>query len=218
MHIDNMNHEQFKEWFKKLDLRCLEELGEILTEVFYEKEEEMNNTKCAEPCVADYIMPKKKLPTLGDILGCTKAAPILEMVKQEETETTMCDFDERTEAQQAKDYLIKSLNQTMWNKRAEAEKTFNLDIQRPATVGELREAIKNGFFVVPEKYEDKHDVYYWSDFITYQDPAKTPDPDGYKAALKQIDADASDVKDQIVVFGPEKGLEALNAFKAKTFH
>lgn len=154
------------------------------------------------------------------MLGCIKTAPMpgcnvpFDIAKQEKEDT----MDTRTEAQQAKDYLIKGEEAAMWNQLAKAEDTFNLKTQRPATVKELRDAIAKGFLVVDEKYDDKAGVYYWQDFVEYVDPAKKPDRAGYNAAEKQIRSDASDVKDQIVVFGPEKGLEALNAFKAKAYN
>lgn len=187
-------------------------------EAYNEWKKSMINSVTAvqQAIVANWYMETSK-----HNLGCKNATPVHDECcyniptpsKQEKDET----MDTRTEAQQAKDYLIKSLDQALWIKRAEAETTFNLHGQRPKTIKELREGIANGFLSVPEELDDKASVYYWTDAVVWQDPAKKPDRKGYDEAVKQMTADASDVKDQIVVMGAEKGLEALNAFKAKEF-
>ncbi len=146
--------------------------------------------------------------------------PTLAVGNQEkETENTMYN-DERSEAQQAKDYLIKSLDQAIWQKRVSEEEGFNLRGPKLKTFGDLRAAVKNGWVsVVDSKANDDAPLYDAFPFLlTIADPTKLPDHEGYDAAMKQMVLDASDVKDQIVVMGAEKGLEALNAFKAKVYH
>jgi hypothetical protein len=135
-------------------------------------------------------------------------------------ETTMYK-DERTEAQQAKDYLISSLDNVIRQKETEAYEAFNLDYCGPKNFGELRAAVKEGWVQVDPNFKDVADnmpLGRGTDYLLVRDPAKAPDREGYDAAKKEIRKEASEVKDQIVVMGPEKGLEALNAFKAKTFH
>lgn len=129
--------------------------------------------------------------------------------------------DERTEAQQAKDYLIDSLREVIRSKELEAYKAFNMEYVGPKNLGDIRQAVKNGWMQVGEQFKelpDSYHVYGWLDVIEVQDPERKRDPEGYKKAKEAIRKAASDVKDQIVVMGPEKGLEALNAYKAQTFH
>lgn len=157
-------------------------------------------------------------------------------VKQEETETNMCGYPQKnayanattiqapvvTAEQQAKDYLIGSLDQEMWNKRTREYEAFNLNGSTPKTFGELREALKKGWVIIPEAYDEYDDDERLLEgpcwIVKIGNPDLKPDQKGYDAAMKQMAIDASDVKDQIIVFGPEKGLEALNTFKAKTYH
>jgi hypothetical protein len=81
----------------------------------------------------------------------------------------------------------------------------------------LIDRILAGKFVIPE--ERKHQkVYDPSDYIIWRDPAIKKDEAGFTAASKAIDEASSDVLDTIIVKGNEAGLEAVNAFKAKTFH
>lgn len=137
-------------------------------------------------------------------------------------ETTM-QTDTRTEAQQAKDYLISSLRNWKDKKEVEVAKTFHMHSGNGiSSWGDLRKAVKEGWVFIPAEYDGKNDsdtLYDPAQFLLQvQHPDKRPDRKGYDAAVKAIGKAANDVQDQIVVFGPEKGLEALNAFKAQTFH
>lgn len=140
--------------------------------------------------------------------------------KKEKKMYNECKTDQRTEAQQAKDYLIHSLNMVMNQKLGELVYEFGIEQKYPKTVGELRQAYKDGWLKlnIPAEAKDSKRVYSWFDHIRFGDPTKKRDEEGYDAAVKAVQKAASDVKDQIVVMGPEKGLEALNAFKAETFH
>jgi len=126
----------------------------------------------------------------------------------------------RTEAQEAKDYLIRSLDQTLWNKTLEAQKTFGLVPLYPKNMKELRDFVEKGWIEVTHKDRDDDADFDWDSpmhYLRFQNPDVKEDQEGYEAAEKQMRKDASDVKDQIIVLGAEKGLEALNAFKAKEY-
>jgi hypothetical protein len=129
--------------------------------------------------------------------------------------------DSRTEAQQAKEYLIQSLNGAISTKEQEASKAFNIGRKAVSTMGDLRKAVAGSWFQVDKRYDEIKDdveIYYCFDYLTIKNPEWSEDREAFAEAKKQIRKEASDVKDQIVVMGAEKGLEALNGFKAKTFH
>lgn len=153
-------------------------------------------------------------PTLGDILS------IGMQPQKKEKNMYIEDKDPRTEAQQAKDYLIHSLNIELSRKMQDAVYEFGIEQKYPKTVGELRQAFKDGWLqlTIKEDTKDSKRIWSWMDYVTFENPEKKRDEEGYDAAVKAAQKAASDVKDQIVVMGPEKGLEALNAFKAETFH
>lgn len=141
--------------------------------------------------------------------------------QNQEKETKMY-RDERTVEQQARDYLIQSLDQTIAKKTSDAMDDYNIATPRPKTVGELRQWLKDGKVGVHKAYDENDDFEIGrfdraADFLVFADPKRKKDKPGYDAAEKAIRKDASNVKDVIVVLGPEKGLEALNAFKSKSY-
>lgn len=158
--------------------------------------------------------------------------------KQEETETTMRYADQspcspyacasiaqvspETSEQKAQQYLLSSLEQATWDKHAEESKAFYMNGTSPQTLGELREALKNGWVTVSESHEDDEDdmdlIFGAVSYISIGDPSKKSDPKGYDKARKLIKSDADEVRDQIMVMGSELGLKTLNEFKAKTYH
>jgi hypothetical protein len=169
-------------------------------------------------------------------LGCANTAPqmkvdimstpfhgvsLTDMIcVQQETKDTSMYKDERTEAQQAKDYLIKSLDAAAYHKGNEIREEFNLNSNPVQTLGELRKAVEGSWLKVDPAFKDYGDAYpvhYMWDFITVENPDRKVDREGAEKARKAMIAAQSDVKDQIVVMGPEKGLEALNEFKTKKF-
>lgn len=130
--------------------------------------------------------------------------------------------DQRTGAQQAKDYLILSLNQEVETKLAQASKSFGLQGDYPRTLADIQKYLDKGWVKIHEHlvedYGEDYVPFSMYDAIIWKNPDFKVDKKGFNEAEKSIRKEASDVKDQIVVFGAEKGLEALNAFKAKTFH
>lgn len=169
-------------------------------------------------------MYKKKINSLDcqkTIPDCVQGAPCISNIVCETRSVKETDMhiDPRTEVQQAKDYLIQSLDDEMHRKIEQSYDTFNL---RPNFINngkELKEYVAKGWIVVAPSLKDEQDFEWNSPFnyILFQNPDKMPDQEGFDKAEKQIRKDVSEVKDQIVVFGAEKGLEALNAFKAKQY-
>jgi hypothetical protein len=152
--------------------------------------------------------------------------------KQEaEKETAMCTAYANTFAvnattaqtpeQDAKLYLIRSLDQAIDTKRNELQEAFGMNGEYPRTLGDLKKYVESGWVKIAkyaeEEYDDDYRLYSISDYIEFRNPDFKTDGVGFKKAAKQMTKDASDVKDAIVVFGPEKGLEALNTFKEKTY-
>lgn len=170
---------------------------------------------CNVPCAP--TVPAQWVDAGGGFVMDLNETMIIPKQKQE-TENTMYN-DERSEVQQQKDYLFKSLDQAMWQKRVSEQEAFNLNGPKFKTYGDLRAAIKNGWVSVSAEPSDtealRDPVMY---LLQVQDPTKLPDQAGYDAAMVQMAIDASAVKDQIVVMGAEKGLDALNGFKAKVYH
>lgn len=155
------------------------------------------------------------IPAGTVITGIISGARTSVVKQEQEKETTM-----RTEAQEAKDYLIRSLDQEMWTKKnfkglAEA---FGMDIKYPKNGKELKEWFAAGRLILTDSIKDDEDFEWRSpyEFIKFRGE-KERDEEGYNAALKQIDKNASDVKDTIIVFGAEEGLKALNKFKATDY-
>jgi hypothetical protein len=183
--------------------------------------EELMHPQNAIPTIAFPSSFADKPPSISDILPAKAKAQ-----HNKKKEQDMCyhnappvidNRDHRTEAQQAKDYLIKSLEEVTRKQKEDLLNQFGLTFQRPETIGELREWIKKGWVFVDTIMDDEDEIYSATEYVSFGDPEKKRDIAGYRNAMKQMTKDASDVKDQIVVFGPEKGLEALNAFKEKTY-
>src|SRR5689334_4682226 len=77
-------------------------------------------------------------------------------------ETAMCNYantfavnavaqgDTRTEAQQAKDYLIRSLDQEIDRKREELQEAFGMNGEYPRTFGDLKKYIEKGWVQISE--------------------------------------------------------------------
>ncbi len=219
---------------EKCTIAQLLQISELADEIFDKKEKEEQEDK-AKMKVSDIMDAMVKMPQYPkDVFACKTASPTVTVKacfassvpckKQEAEETAMCynnKEDLRTEAQQAKDYLIKSLRNESVNKDIALEEAFNLHKRQIETMGELREAVKGSWFKVADAYKDYGDgfaIYGIWDFLSIENPNRKVDDVGYRAARKELTKAESNVKDQIVVFGAEKGLEALNQFKAQTFH
>lgn len=191
------------------------------------KEHRMNKLDCAiGPCSLTCSTDNwanhsqcEAVPNMIQAIGAKGWVISDEMIVQETETKKMYTEDKRTEAQQAKNYLIKSLEKAIWSKEEPLMEAFGLRQKQPKNIGELKQMFADGWFQLDAgKRDDSQPIYSWSDYLKFSDPKVKVDEKGYHEAWKQVTAEASDVKDVIVVLGPEKGLEALNAFKAKTFH
>jgi hypothetical protein len=118
----------------------------------------------------------------------------------------------------AQEHLTERLSNAANAKVSAARRAFGLENDdRPRTPQSFIDRILAGKFVIPEDRKN-HNTYDPTDHIIWRDPAIKKDEDGYAAAKTAIDAASDDVMDIIIVKGNEAGLEAVNAFKAKTFH
>jgi len=99
-----------------------------------------------------------------------------------------------------------------------AKKAFGLvGDDRPRTPQSIVDRILAGRFVIPEDLKNSY-VYDPAEYIVWRDPSVKKDEAGFDVAQKKIYGESSDIMDIIIVKGNEAGLEAVNAFKAKTFH
>lgn len=224
--IVDWSFREWNEWFKRQTEEQQIEIYEAylsqLDDEVEEVEEEAGDMIDTKSVTPEKVIKNVQQAILNDWIsfGCVKAAPTprVSVVKQEEKGTTM---DTRTEAQQAKDYLINSLRSERQVKIDSEYEGFNLNFKGPKTLKELRDGLKAGFVALPkneESWDDDTRVYSWYDYVAWQDPNKVPDKKGFETAKNLIEKDVSEVQDTIVVFGAEKGLEKLNEFKAKTYH
>lgn len=178
--------------------------------------------------IQDFSKAQKALMTANVADMVTYTNPFANMklaIQEEEKGNTMYakQVDPRSDQQIARDYLIQSLDMEATRKDRAAREAFNLDVGHGLkTFGDLRKAIKEGWVTLDDEYkdvEDKQTLYENPRFLMkVQDPDKLPNREGYDAFRKEMLKAQSDVKDAIIVLGQEKGLEALNEFKAQTFH
>lgn len=148
-----------------------------------------------------------------------------------------------SEAAVAREYLLSELNErTRYSYRdpvyPRLRKMFNLDAPAiPETSQEIIDAFKNGRVEIDQKKVDaqtkyfaarKNDEDYDDDFDSYDENSHhigsryygvkfldlpIADRKGFDAAVTAYEKAKKDVKSTIMVFGPEKGLEALTALE-----
>lgn len=208
--MSKYNYDYALKYIKKLSVEELSSLSEEADVVYHEK---MNSLDCAQ----NIPRSAKAIPVTATQISSIMGNLMFETGKNQEAEkeTAM-----HTEEQRVKDYLIESLDQETSRKRNRLEKAFGVSYERPTTLGEVREYVKNGWVQVAEGLKDETDdweVYNPGSVIQFKNPDRKKDKAGFNAAIKTMTAAQSDVMDEIVVKGPEAGLEALNAFKAQTF-
>ena len=88
-----------------------------------------------------------------------------------------------------------------------------IDDEAPVTLADTIKRIQDGLFVIPEKYKDKG-TYGSLSYLRWRDPKAIEDKVGYEAAKAPLKTAYTTVERQIVIFTPEKSLEALIAFEA----
>lgn len=158
------------------------------------------------------IVPPKVLD-LMDLYSATQPK------KQEET--TMY-----TETETQRRYLESRLSNTYSVKLFDLRKHFHIDRFLPSSMKEAVELLKAGKYTLDEKrmenYQEEYgedmgfDVYSFAHIVLWDlEPA---DKAGFKAATESLEKVYTDARDTIKIASPEKGLEALKAFEAATFH
>lgn len=123
------------------------------------------------------------------------------------------------------EHLLGRLFSIRDKKETELREKFNMDNRvYPKTWGELRAWIKDGNRLAIHKDYDtqKDDVKLdrWGNsigYLTFIDPSKSSDPEGYEAAAKKLYEASMQAEDIIIVHDPIAGLEALKTFESQTF-
>lgn len=161
-------------------------------------------------------------------LGHCPSAPTPRPAKKAEVkkETAMyyreeSEFTANTDLNLARSYLVDRLQQISNEKTSELRKTFRIDApEAPKTLTEALERIAAGKFTKPAKEEDEAAAKTW-DYRWYRQldwRTEPADKDGYAKATDALTEARREARDIIKVLPEKDGLEALNAFKAKTFH
>jgi hypothetical protein len=103
-------------------------------------------------------------------------------------------------------------------------KHFHIDNDdEPTTIGEFLSRIKNDQFVLKDpESKDKPGFYSWHQcpqyFLKWRNPEIEADQTGYAAADSKLEEAFGILMDEIIVFEPNDGLDALNNFREATFH
>lgn len=164
-------------------------------------------TPCALPSVS---VPEPKV--------CSTAIykKALLCAKKEENAMTAVDNTARDQRR----YISERAYEVYYAKEFELKKAFGLtDTPQPETPKEFIQFIKEGKFILEEKYEDARLGYVWNvgSYIRFRDPKVKEDRKGYEAAKKLLDKDVQALRDDIAILDPKESLEKLRAFEAKSF-
>lgn len=113
-------------------------------------------------------------------------------------------------------YLTQRLEDIEYKKLNELEKTFNLyDDPTPLNGKELVDRILAGKYILPEKAPERF-YGYAQDQLTWRDPSKKRDTDGYRKAHDDLMNARIAAEDVVVIGTPADGLAAVQAFEKWT--
>lgn len=197
-------------------------------------------SKPAEPYAQEYrLADKAYFPTkCGTVEECKPmgyAIPKKEEKKMRYENATAANVAVNLQAdpdfskeKNGQEYLISRLRDVLVRKRdsEELQKKFNLLSSRFKSSRELVQAIKDGKITFSYENEEEEIEDYGNRYryphdliscISFRDPKVKADRTGWKNAVEQIEKDAKDVKDQIMVMSLEDGLKALKEFEAKDY-
>lgn len=119
-----------------------------------------------------------------------------------------------TDAARQRSYLTRRLNDAAFEKSKVASRAYGLtEDEAPKTVKDFIKRIQDGQFVLHEKYEDQSAVYAWK-YISWQDPKKVVDKEGFEKFSEVMAAKRIAVQDTIQIAEPKDGLKALQEFEA----
>lgn len=117
-----------------------------------------------------------------------------------------------TVEQQRIGYLQGRIRDVSYTKTDELTKTFALlDDPTPTNGQELVERILAGKYVIPSNEKKRYG--YAQDQITWRDPAKKADREGYDKAFNALEDARTAANDIIMIGSPADGLAALQAFE-----
>lgn len=162
----------------------------------------------------------------GPYLDCS--APVegaISKTNKKKKGNTMC-YDcecapmERSLDQQRLDHLQSRLYAVTDKKDRDLQRAYGLrDNEPPTTLADLFKRIEEKKYVVDEDKLGKTQ-YYFGDllrWIRWRDPAVKPDQVGYDKVWEEVQKERDATLDVIMVSDAKAGLEALQAFEAKTF-
>lgn len=136
---------------------------------------------------------------------------IKEAKKQKEDK--MSDYDSTAHARRR---LYARLDDLFYAKRRQLKiKYAVIDMDPPASAEEFVERVKNGLFVFDDQQEFCGDAssFDWRYSIRWRDPNKPADNKGFDAALKTLEEEYNNTRDEVAVLDPVEGLKALRKFR-----
>jgi len=161
--------------------------------------------------------------SLGPLQTTAKCEPV-----QEKGNKQMHTYANNAEqfAIEQRNFLFGKLSSAFTEKDFDLRKAFHLmDDDRPTSVKEFVQRIKDGKFTLPKDWDeeqDEDDCYFdLSDFVyalRWRDPAVKEDKAGYKAARETLSKAYDDAATTVMLKSLDDGLKAVEDFKAQTFH
>lgn len=128
--------------------------------------------------------------------------------------------DKHTESAKT-NYLLQRFSNVKSKIRTDLYKQFGLlNEDQPANAQELVDRITSGKYILPTEKEEElmRQVYYCGhnvlNSIKWRDPAIVEDKVGFKAAEDQLDLDANDVHDAIMLKTSDEALAAIKTFES----
>lgn len=149
--------------------------------------------------------------------------PNLPTIQKEEKESTMYDTCvDVSEKSVQRSHLRDTASNFYHDHEKNLRKEFYLDDdQRPKTVKEMLQRIKDGLFIAPDEKEEERLSKNWGyspwQNITWRDPSKTANRDGFNDAMKKMEDAYADLLDDIAILDPAEGLTKVRAFRDTKF-
>lgn len=136
--------------------------------------------------------------------------------------------DNSTENERKQGFLTSQLTSIFWRKTSELETKFNINPPAgPTSPKEFVDRIKTGKFSFDKNYlnddgtwRDTNNHRYFNSlvqFITWRDPDKPEDAEGFKAAMKEMDKALESASLKIAILPPTEGLAIVEAFEKMEF-
>lgn len=149
---------------------------------------------------------------------CAKMC-IVDDVQENKQENNMDANVEYVKSQ--KNFLRDRAFEALRNKEENALKTYRLeDDPSPVTFSELKDRLEKGLYIWDkegeEQYVKRGCAYNPFCFITWRDPSKPADQEGYNKFRDALKVKFNYLEEEIKIKSPEDGLKALRDFQAET--